>query len=117
MNSEQKRYTIETIKKYKEEVEDVTLTSVKNRAFAFGYIAIVFFASNIVGSIFEPELAQKIELWIRYYAVCFGIDSIIKAIGNMSKKVGLENMISELEYQIEFDELDDKKDCKKKTLR
>ena len=29
MNSEQKRYTIETIKKYKEEVEDVTLTSVK----------------------------------------------------------------------------------------
>ena len=107
MNGAQKRYTVMQISKYKSEAEHFDKKAEINRWFVYGSIAVLFTASSIEGM---EDISTKVELIadiIKFCGIYFGIDSFRRMIGNMAKKSGLENMATNLEYQMKNDALAD----------
>ena len=110
MNESQKRYTVMQISKYKSEAEYFDKKAEKNRWFIYGCIAVMVLASSIKGMENISTTVDLIAGIIKYCGLSFGLDSFRQMIGNMSKKSGLENMATNLEYQMQNDALADKEE-------
>ena len=108
MNDLQKEYTINQISKYLSEAEELDNKAHRNTWFIYGSVVLFVVCETIKGNTSLSSTENLIATIMQSAGVSFGIDSLRKMIGNMSKKSGLENMANNLFYQIDYDALDDK---------
>lgn len=110
MTSSQKRYTITQIKKYKEEAETLEKKVTKNKWFIYGCVGAMIVASNMKGLQITPTIVDSIASLIQFSGLAIGLDNLHKMIENITKKVGLENMATNLQSQIENERIEEPKE-------
>ena len=108
MTDSQKRYTVMQISKYRTEAEEFDKKAEKNRWYVYGCIGVMLIASQIQGIDNVSKIFDSILGIIKYSGLYFGLDNFRLMIENISKKTGLENMATNLEYQVENDDLSDR---------
>ncbi len=103
MNDLQKKYTVLEISKCKSQAEDFDKKAQTNRWFIYGSIVLFIICSQIKGNVDLNTLEQYIVGITQCAGIVMGIDNLRRMIENMCKKSGLENMATNLEYQLEYD--------------
>ena len=111
MNEKQKEYSVLEIKKYSLESEQLKTKVNKNNYFIYGSIGLAFIAfrsGNALKNV--SDVASHISNIIGWAMVAMGIDNLEKMIFNISKKVGLENAIDRINYEIKMSEFEKSND-------
>lgn len=110
MNDEQKRYTIKQIDKYNEKVEKLDQKIKQNSWFIYGSITLIIICAQQLGYSDIPKEVYYILNASQYIGIGLAVGGFRYMIENMFKKAGLENMVTDLEYQLHMDDLADKEE-------
>ncbi len=107
MNDDHKRLTVMQISKYNSEISEFEKKSENNKWFVYGSIVLFIITSSMETGANLPFEAQCVVDILKYLGVICGIENVRRMIGNMARKVGLENLVEQLEYQMKFDDMAD----------
>ena len=111
LNNEQKKYTVLQIEKYKSDAEKFDKKAEKNRWFMYGSIALMTMALIMKG---DPNISQWISGIGFFTGLSLSIENLKNMVANMTKKVGLENMATNLEYMMQNEEMSAEEDVQYK---
>lgn len=109
MNDSQKRYTVMEIQKYKRDVELLEKKATINRWFILGCLTLMFAASEIRDLDNVYNKVDVIADIVRFVSLSNAIGRFKAMIEIISQKTGLKNMAIDLLYQLNNDDLSDKK--------
>ena len=111
LNSEQKKYTVLQIEKYNNDAEKFDKKATKNKWFMYGSISLMVVALLMKD---DPNISQWISGTVFYTGLSLSIENLKNMVTNITKKVGLENMSTNLEYMMQNEEMSAEEDVQYK---
>lgn len=117
MNSEQKKFTIKQIHKYQDQAEDLEQKVKINKLFIYGGIALTVLTFRVIPfESFRSDIFNSCVHIVGTAGMMVAVANLKNMITNISKKSGLENMATDLQYQLDNAELEEKEECKGRGL-
>lgn len=115
MNDGQRRLTVKQIEKYNQEAEKFDSKALTNVAFMIGGCALSVFCFQNVATM--PMGIENVVLaGLGGMGSYTTIESLRRMVGNMAKKSGLENMATNLQFQLDRDKLGNDESSKGRSL-
>lgn len=105
INQEQREYTVERIKKNKEESKKLE-EKANDKVFTLGLSSLLFVVFSVAGVIESNYLVKIAELVVAVFSGGKGASLLKDMVYSLAKKAGLEVMTENLEYALDMASLD-----------
>ena len=105
MNYNQKRFTVNQVDRYQDQVDSLGKKTKRQEYYLYGCAVLAVLGLGLIDVSEMPRWANILTRVAGWSGISFGISNLKNMISNVAKKAGLENMITDLEYQMNNAEL------------